>query len=230
MKNAIIGIACDGACSANGTLGAVGGWGVYAAAGEDTLTFSGGKRGTTNNEMELTAMLASLYLLHTLFFRDTPPPAPFRELYETLREQCSEQDTVFARIDDALFRSGNAAPKKAVIYSDSAYIVNCFADKWYVGWEKNGWKNASGQKVKNRELWEEILKLRHALSERGIPVDIVKIKGHLSEAEAENWYTRYKSQYTDRDEFQLACQLNRTADRLATAAARRQAGDGADAK
>ena len=31
------------------------------------------------------------------------------------------------------------------IYSDSAYVCNCIKYKWYVGWMKNGWKNAKVQ-------------------------------------------------------------------------------------
>src|SRR6476619_7466597 len=26
------------------------------------------------------------------------------------------------------------------IVSDSTYVVNCFRDKWYVGWKRRGWK------------------------------------------------------------------------------------------
>jgi ribonuclease HI len=45
------------------------------------------------------------------------------------------------------------------IYSDSAYLVNCMHDKWYVNWQKNGWKNAKKQSVENRDLWEQLLEL-----------------------------------------------------------------------
>jgi ribonuclease HI len=43
------------------------------------------------------------------------------------------------------------------IYSDSAYVVNCFRDKWYVRWRRNGWRNAQKRAVENRDLWEALL-------------------------------------------------------------------------
>ena len=43
------------------------------------------------------------------------------------------------------------------LYSDSAYVVNCFRDKWYEGWRKNGWRNSQKKPVENRDLWEALL-------------------------------------------------------------------------
>lgn len=43
------------------------------------------------------------------------------------------------------------------VYSDSAYIVNCFKEKWYKKWIENGWVNSKKEPVKNRELWEELI-------------------------------------------------------------------------
>ena len=59
------------------------------------------------------------------------------------------------------------------VYSDSAYVINCFKQKWYVGWRKNGWKNSKGQPVQNRDLWENLLQQveRHT-------VTFAKVKGH----------------------------------------------------
>ena len=45
---------------------------------------------------------------------------------------------------------------EVALYSDSAYVVNCFRDKWYVRWRRNGWKNAQKKPVENRDLWEEL--------------------------------------------------------------------------
>jgi ribonuclease HI len=43
------------------------------------------------------------------------------------------------------------------IVSDSTYVVRCFHDRWYDGWRRRGWKNASGKPVANRDLWEPLL-------------------------------------------------------------------------
>ena len=43
------------------------------------------------------------------------------------------------------------------IYSDSAYIVNCYKEKWYKKWQLNGWKNSKKQPVANKELWEHLI-------------------------------------------------------------------------
>ena len=50
-----------------------------------------------------------------------------------------------------------AGRRTAEIYSDSAYVVNCFRDKWYVRWRQNGWRNAQKKPVENRDLWEALL-------------------------------------------------------------------------
>lgn len=43
------------------------------------------------------------------------------------------------------------------IITDSAYVYNCYIQKWYVNWQKNGWKNAKKEPVKNKELWEQLI-------------------------------------------------------------------------
>jgi ribonuclease HI len=59
------------------------------------------------------------------------------------------------------------------LYSDSAYLVNCFLDRWYVKWQANGWLNGKKKPVENRDLWEELLTLvvQHK-------VKFCKVKGH----------------------------------------------------
>lgn len=44
-----------------------------------------------------------------------------------------------------------------VIYSDSAYCINCYKQKWYKKWQRNGWLNSKKQPVANRELWEQLI-------------------------------------------------------------------------
>ena len=43
------------------------------------------------------------------------------------------------------------------VYSDSAYIINCYSQKWWVNWEKNGWINSKKQQIANKELWELLI-------------------------------------------------------------------------
>ena len=51
-------------------------------------------------------------------------------------------------------------PCEADLYSDSKYVVSAFNEHWIEGWLKRGWKTASGAPVKNRELWERLLKAK----------------------------------------------------------------------
>lgn len=62
---------------------------------------------------------------------------------------------------------------KVTLYSDSAYLVNCFKQGWYKGWLKNGWKNSKGQPVENQDLWKALLRLMEIHQ-----VEYVKVKGH----------------------------------------------------
>jgi len=50
-------------------------------------------------------------------------------------------------------------PRRVALYSDSAYLVNCFRDKWYVRWQQNGWKNSQKRPVESRDLWEGLIAL-----------------------------------------------------------------------
>jgi ribonuclease HI len=66
-------------------------------------------------------------------------------------------------------------PSQVTLYSDSAYVVNCFRDSWYEAWRQNGWRNKRKQPIANRELWEELLELVEAF---GHVVDFRKVVGH----------------------------------------------------
>lgn len=44
-----------------------------------------------------------------------------------------------------------------VVVTDSAYIYNCYSQKWYKKWQTNGWLNSKREPVANKELWEEII-------------------------------------------------------------------------
>ncbi len=116
----------DGACSGNPGPG---GWGSILMYKDNKKEISGGKKDTTNNVMELTAVIEALKLL---------------------KFKC-----------------------KVSVYSDSAYVVNAFNQKWIYSWIKNGWKNSSKEPVKNKELWQELYELTKVHD-----VNFIKVKGH----------------------------------------------------
>ena len=124
MQNVII--YTDGACSGNPGPG---GWAAILISGKNRKEISGGNKNTTNNIMEITAILEGL---------------------KALKVECEVN-----------------------IYSDSAYCVNAFNQGWIYNWIKKGWKTASGEPVKNKELWQEL----YALTKKH-KVTFNKVKGH----------------------------------------------------
>ena len=116
----------DGACSGNPGPG---GWGAILMCQGKKKEIAGGCTNTTNNIMEITAVIEALRLL----------------------KYACEVD----------------------LYSDSAYVVNAFRQKWIDNWKKNNWKTASKEPVKNKELWQELDKLTQIHQ-----VKFHKVKGH----------------------------------------------------
>ncbi len=47
--------------------------------------------------------------------------------------------------------------EKVIVYSDSAYAINCYTQHWYEKWRKNGWVNAKEESVANQDLWRQII-------------------------------------------------------------------------
>ena len=125
MSEKII-IYTDGACSGNPGPG---GWGAILMYKDVKKEISGGMKQTTNNIMEITAVVEALKCLKV------------------------ESDVQ--------------------VYSDSAYTVNAFNQKWIYGWIKKGWKRGKNEPVKNRDLWERLLaaKAQHN-------VEFIWVKGH----------------------------------------------------
>ena len=125
MEEKVI-IYTDGACSGNPGPG---GWGAILMYKGAKKEISGGMKETTNNIMEVTAVIEALKCLKV------------------------ESDVQ--------------------IYSDSAYTVNAFNQGWIYNWMKKGWKTASGEPVKNKELWQELYSLT-----KKHKVEFIKVKGH----------------------------------------------------
>lgn len=59
------------------------------------------------------------------------------------------------------------------LYTDSAYLCNCYMQKWYINWRASGWVNSKKQPVANRDLWERLIKFFDMPE-----VEIKKLKGH----------------------------------------------------
>ena len=106
-----------------------GGWGTILMYENKAKEISGGKKETTNNIMEITAVIEGLKLLKY--------------------------------------------PCDVNVYSDSAYVINAFNQKWIEAWKKNGWKNSKKEDVKNKELWKELVALTKIHK-----VTFIKVKGH----------------------------------------------------
>ena len=116
----------DGACSGNPGKG---GWGALLMYKDTKKELSGAEQNTTNNKMELMAVIQGL---------------------KQIKESCEVE-----------------------VYSDSAYVVNAFNQKWIENWIKNGWKTSTNKKVKNVELWLELIELTNFHK-----VKFIKVKGH----------------------------------------------------
>ena len=54
---------------------------------------------------------------------------------------------------------------KIKIKLDSKYVKNGITE-WIMGWEKNNWKGSNKKEVANKELWQELLKLKNIINEK----------------------------------------------------------------
>ena len=129
----------DGACSENPGPG---GWAVAFNTEKKCYTVSGNELHTTNNRMELKAVIEA-----------------FRKILK--------KATKFDEFE---------------IFSDSAYVVNAINNNWIEVWERNNWKTTKCEDVKNRDLWEEFCKIRKQISQIGVSIKVIKIKGHSGNA------------------------------------------------
>ena len=69
-------------------------------------------------------------------------------------------------------------PCEVRLYSDSAYLVNAFQQKWLDNWQKRNWVKSDKKPVENQDLWKELLRLT------GIhQITWIKVKGHASNRE-----------------------------------------------
>lgn len=103
------------------------------------------------------------------------------------------------------------------VYSDSAYVVNCFNNGWYHKWRMNGWLTSKKEPVENRMLWEELITLVESFEK----VSFYKIKGHLDpnkKSEVSKWHKKFNDEHKtalDETRFLELVKLNHLADQLA---------------
>ena len=170
----ILRIYTDGACSGNQHDTNIGGWGAILEFGEVRKELWGGEVNTTNNKMEMTAVIEALSAL---------------------------------KKDNQVIQ----------VFSDSSYVMDCFRQKWYVSWQKNGWVTSKKTPVENRELWEQLLALtaRHSIS-------FYRVKGHVNlqhpNTQVEKLFEKFAewngSDFTMEDFIHIT-QMNNRADELA---------------
>ncbi len=71
-------------------------------------------------------------------------------------------------------------PCTVTVFSDSKYVVRAVEEKWLVNWSRFGWRTKAKEPVKNRDLWELLLRLT-----RHHEVTFNWVKGHAGHKENE---------------------------------------------
>lgn len=100
------------------------------------------------------------------------------EVYSGYIERTTNNRMELMAIDKALdWLYEHAKNEDAIIYTDSAYVANCFLNSWYIKWQSNGWITAKKEPVKNKDLWEQII-TKFQLLNQAANIQIKKIKGH----------------------------------------------------
>src|SRR5580698_765522 len=66
---------------------------------------------------------------------------------------------IMAALEGLRSLTPSAPPAGIDVVSDSTYVVNCFKDRWWQGWQRRGWINSQRKPVANRDLWEPLIEL-----------------------------------------------------------------------
>ena len=97
--------------------------------------------------------------------------------------------------------------------------MDCFRKKWYVNWQRNGWKNAQKKPVENQDLWQALLPYleRHS-------IEFYRVKGHVNlnskTTDLKKLYAKFREwngMSFSFDEFKYITEKNNRADELAGA-------------
>lgn len=71
-----------------------------------------------------------------------------------------------------------SSEEDVTIVTDSEYIFNAMTKQWYSSWHNKGWVTASGDPVKNKDIWLEIKMLVDKCEARKLELLFYHIKGH----------------------------------------------------
>lgn len=123
----------DGGCRGNPGPG---GWAYIINLDGAEYQKNGFEAGTTNNRMELTAVIRAL------------------------EAACDLLSTRQTGSDSSGAVSG---PGRVVLYTDSQYVQKGISE-WIRRWEKNGWKTAAKKPVKNKDLWLRLQELSQKIN------------------------------------------------------------------
>jgi ribonuclease HI len=78
-----------------------------------------------------------------------------------------------------VYKMKDAFPDSKIVHaiSDSKYVLEG-AKTNLTKWAETGWKTTAGTEVKNRDLWEKILKGQQLLKDAGFRLEYELVKGH----------------------------------------------------
>ena len=171
---AILRIYTDGGCAGNQSKTNFGGWGAVLEYGQHQKELHGGTKNTTNNLMEMTALL---------------------EAFKAVKK---EGQTI-------------------EVFSDSSYLMDCFRKKWYVNWQKNGWKTSKKEPVEHKEIWEQLISYLDIHD-----ISFYRVKGHVNLNSKATDFNRLYDKFTEwngssfsYEDFEYITKMNNRADELA---------------
>ena len=103
------------------------------------------------------------------------------------------------------------------VFSDSSYLMDCFRKKWYVNWQKNGWKTAKKEPVEHREIWEQLISYLDVHN-----ISFYRVKGHVNLNskvtdfdKLYNKFVEWNGSSFSYEDFEYITKMNNRADELA---------------
>lgn len=170
----VLRIYTDGGCAGNQSKTNFGGWGAVLEYGPHQKELHGGAKDTTNNLMEMTALLEAF---------------------------------------KAIKKSGQTIE----VFSDSSYLMDCFRKKWYVNWQKNGWKTSKKEPVEHREIWEQLISYLDVHN-----ISFYRVKGHVNLNSKSTDFNKLYDKFIEwngssfsYEDFEYITKMNNRADELA---------------